>query len=174
MSCVLEHFPVLINEFNSFLEQSVERITKMLGLRSVIKSERVEGTTYAEYIDGKWKQKELNEHITEFKIQNRVLEEVDLDSFREEFYKKCRDSARMEDKEIFNALEGTPYKVDIDGSKPPLDIYFQILKQGKKFGNQGIIRISPELYDLILTELNKSENFAKIKKEWIRIYLEEK
>jgi hypothetical protein len=173
-SCTLEHYSVK-NLFNEFLEKYTDDITKSHTMIPLLKTEGVSGTTYSEFIDGEWRETELDKYTTVFVAKNEDIKNVDFVSIRTEFYRKCLMKAAEIDKQIFKTLEPTKQEFSVPYDENGIiEFYFQLLRAPKEKAENSILVTSPSTYDRMMSVLTKPENQEKIRREIEKINNERK
>lgn len=163
--CGLEHYP-LKDLFDDLFERYTTNIVESNSLTPLLKTENIAGTSYAEFIDGEWRQVQLKQERTKFIIKDDDIRDVDLVVIRKEFYLKCLIKATKRNREIIDLIKrvGREFQISPDGSNA-LEVYLKILQYSKNKGGELAIAVNPQTYDIIIRELEKPENQERIKRE---------
>jgi thiamine biosynthesis lipoprotein ApbE len=163
--CGLEHY-ALKDLFNDLFERYTANIVESNSLTPLLKTENIAGTSYAEFIDGEWRQVKLKQERTKFIIKDDDIRNIDLVAIRKEFYLKCLIKATKRNRIIMDLIKsvGKEFQISTDGSNA-LEVYLEILRYSKNKGGELTIAVNPWTYEIFIRELEKPENQERIKRE---------
>ena len=170
--CLLKHYNLEV-AFNDFHSNYVEKIIESQIIFPPSTTQNVKGTYYAEYKDGKLLTVELEEQVTKYEINNNEIKNVDFTSIRSEFYKKTLVHGQERKRKMIENITQNAIPIPTDKDDDLLTKYFQLLRAAKKIGPHAFIMSHPNLYNLVMKELEKPENQQRIKEEMEKINSEQ-
>ena len=169
--CILKHYNLEI-AFNDFHLDYVKKIESQI-IFPPSKTRDVKGTSYAEYKDGKLLTFELEEQITNYEINKNEIKNVDFTSIRSEFYKKTLVHGLEKKRKMIETITQNAIPIPTNKDDDLLTKYFQLLHAAKKIGPHACIMSHPNVYNLVMKELQKPENQQRIKEEMEKINSEQ-